>query len=168
MDILVLILFVLFSLLGLLSLVFNLPGNFIILTLCVLYGWYGGFMEITFTVIAVLAGLALLGELLEFLLGVAGAKKWRSSNAAVVGSIAGGIVGAILGVPFFFGIGALVGGLLGAFLGATVVEKARGLALREAMHSGIGAFVGKLGGMLTKAVIGCAMIVLTVVAAIGD
>jgi uncharacterized protein YqgC (DUF456 family) len=66
--------------------------------------------------------LALLGELVEFVLGIVGAKKYKSSNKAIVGSIVFGIIGGILGIPFFFGIGAAIGVFIGAFVGAFLVD----------------------------------------------
>lgn len=163
MEIFLFVLLLIFMFLGLVSLVFSLPGNFIILAACVLYGWYGGFGEITLNIILILGLLAVLGEAIEFVLGILGAKKWKSSNKGIIGSIVGGIIGAILGAPFFFGIGALIGGFSGAFLGCFIVEKLSGKNIQDSVHSGFGAFVGKLGGMVTKGIIGCAMIIISIV-----
>src|SRR5579885_2152702 len=102
MHYIIFILFLIVALVGLISLIFGFPGNFIILADSVLYGWYGGFREVTLKVVMVLVLLAILGEIFEFALGVVGAKRHRASKGAIAGSIAGGIVGGICGAPFLF------------------------------------------------------------------
>lgn len=168
MDYLILALYIIFSLAGLVSLIFGLPGNFIILGASILYGWYGGFHEVTVKTIIILIVLALAGELIEFLLGILGSKKYESSNRAIVGSIIFGIIGAILGAPFFFGIGAVVGAFAGAFAGAIIVELSQGKKMDEALKSGWGAFIGRVAGTISKGAIGIAMIAVTVVAVLNN
>jgi len=167
-DYLVLSLFIIVALMGLISHVFGFPGNFIILAGSLLLGWYGGFKEVTITVLVILLGLALLGELVEFVLGVLGAKKYKSSNKAIIGSIVFGIIGGILGIPFFLGIGAVIGAFLGAFFGAFLVEFLLEKNVDRAMKSGWGAFIGRLAGTFFKSAIGIAMIVITIVYAVGN
>lgn len=164
MDYVILAFYLLFSLAGLISLIFGLPGNFVILGASMLYGWYGGFQEITVKIIIILIVLALVGELIEFLLGILGSKKYESSNRAIVGSIIFGIIGAVLGAPFFFGIGAVVGAFAGAFAGAIIVELSQGKKMDEALKSGWGAFIGRVAGTISKGAVGVAMIAVTVIA----
>jgi uncharacterized protein YqgC (DUF456 family) len=166
MQYLVFALFLIVALVGLVSLVFGLPGNFIILADSVLYGWYGGFREITLKVIIVLVILSVLGEIFEFALGVIGAKKHRASKGAIAGSIAGGIIGGICGAPFLLGIGSVLGAFLGAFAGAFLVEFFRGKGLNQAIKSGRGAFIGRVGGTITKGAIGVVMIAIAIVSVI--
>ena len=163
-DYIIMALFLVLSLSGLVSLVFGLPGNFIILGASVLYGWYGGFREITVRVIIILVVLALAGELIEFLLGILGAKKYESSNRAVVGSIVFGIMGGIMGAPFFFGIGAVIG----AFAGAILMELTQGKKMDDAIKSGWGAFLGRVAGTISKGAVGIAMIAITVTAVLNN
>lgn len=164
MDYVILAFYLLFSLAGLISLIFGLPGNFVILGASMLFGWYGGFQEITVKIIIILIVLALAGELIEFLLGILGSKKYESSNRAVVGSIIFGIIGAVMGAPFFFGIGAVVGAFAGAFAGAIIVELSQGKKMDEALKSGWGAFIGRVAGTISKGAVGIAMIAVTVIA----
>ena len=168
MDYLILAFYIIFSLAALVSLIFGLPGTFIILGASVLFAWYGGFQEITVRTIIILIVLALFGELLEFLLGILGSKKYESSNRAIVGSIIFGIIGAVLGAPFFFGIGAVVGAFAGAFAGAIIVELTQGKKMDEALKSGWGAFIGRVAGTISKGAVGIAMIVITVVAVVNN
>ena len=166
MDYVILAFYILFSLAGLVTLIFGLPGNFIILGVSILFGWYGGFQEITVKIIIILIILALMGELIEFLFGILGSKKYESSNRAIIGSIIFGIIGAIVGAPFIFGIGAVVGAFAGAFAGAIVVELSQGKKMDEALKSGWGAFLGRVAGTISKGAVGIAMIAITVVAAL--
>ena len=168
MDYVILAFYLLFSLAGLISLIFGLPGNFVILGASMLFGWYGGFQEITVKIIIILIVLALAGELIEFLLGIAGSKKYESSNRAIVGSIIFGIIGAVLGAPFFFGLGAVVGAFAGAFAGAIIVELSQGKNMDEALKSGWGAFIGRVAGTISKGAIGIAMIAVTVAAVLNN
>ncbi len=167
-DYIVLSLFIFVAVAGLISHVFGLPGNFIILADSLLFGWYDGFNEVSVKILIILLGLALLGELVEFIVGVLGAKKYKSSNKAIVGSIVFGIIGGILGIPFFLGIGAVIGAFIGAFVGAFLVEFFLEKKVDRAMKSGWGAFVGRLAGTFFKGAIGIAMIVIVTVVYVGN
>lgn len=167
-DYLVFSLFIFVAIAGLISHVFGFPGNFIILADSILFGWYDGFKEVTIKILVVLLALALLGELVEFVLGVLGAKKYKSSNKAIVGSIVFGIIGGILGIPFFFGIGAVIGAFVGAFVGAFLVEFLLEKKVDRAVKSGWGAFIGRLGGTFFKGAIGIAMIVIVAITYLGN
>ena len=67
----------------------------------------------------VAAGLAVLGEVLEFVLGTAGSRhaggSQRGAALAIDGSLVGGIAGTALPVPI---MGTLIGACLGAFAGS--------------------------------------------------
>ena len=167
-DYLVFSLFIFVAIAGLISHVFGFPGNFIILADSILFGWYDGFKEVTIKILVVLLALALLGELVEFVLGVLGAKKYKSSNKAIVGSIVFGIIGGILGIPFFLGIGAVIGAFIGAFVGAFLVEFLLEKKVDRAVKSGWGAFIGRLGGTFFKGAIGIAMIVIVAITYLGN
>ncbi len=166
MDYVIFFLFLLVSFFGLISHVFGLPGNYIILGASILLAWYGGFHDVTVTVLFVLTALALLGELIEFVLGIYGAKKYKASNKAIIGSIVFGIAGGIMGLPFFLGIGAVIGAFIGAFVGAFLVDLFIQKKLDSAMKSGWGAFLGRMGGSISKGALGMAMIVITIVSVV--
>jgi len=166
MDYLVFIIFLVVALGGLVSLIFGLPGNFIILADSLLYGWYGGFKEITYKVTLILIILLILGEVLEYGLGILGAKKRGASKVAIIASILGGIVGAIIGAPFIFGIGSIIGAFLGAFGGAFLLEYLQGKGVDQAIESGWGAFLGRVGGAISKGFIGIMMIIIAIVSVV--
>lgn len=167
-DYLIFSLFLIVAAAGLISHIFGFPGNFIILADSILFGWYDGFNDVSVKILIILLGLALLGELVEFIVGILGAKKYKSSNKAIVGSIVFGIIGGILGIPFFFGIGAVIGAFVGAFVGAFLVEFLLEKNVDRAVKSGWGAFIGRLGGTFFKGAIGIAMIVIVAVSYLGN
>ena len=110
-----------------------LPGNWMIVGLAGLFAWLlppgdtgRGFGWPT---VAGLAGIATVGELLEFAAGAAGAAKHGSSRRAMllamVGAMVGSIAGAVVGIPVpVVGplIAAVGGGAAGAFGGAYLGE----------------------------------------------
>ena len=162
MELFVFIVLLIISIIGLASHILGLPGNFVILASAILLSWYNGFDRPEIITLIILGGLVALGEALEFLLGVIGAKKFKASNRAVVGSIVFGIIGAIWGAPLFFGFGSIIGAFVGAFFGAFIVELAVGRNLDEAINSGWGSLLGRVGGTISKAFIGIIMIIITV------
>ena len=90
MEYLVLFIFLVFSVSGLFLNIFGLPGNILILVDSILLGWYYNFQVINLKLIVLLISLAVVSEVLEFFLGIIGAKKYKSSNKSVIGSIIGG------------------------------------------------------------------------------
>ena len=122
------------------------------------------------TVVAVILGLALLGELLEFPASAMGAVKGggskRGAALALGGSVVGGMVGLAVGVPIPL-VGSLVAavlfGGLGALLGAMVGETWKGRDLDQSWRVGKSAFWGRLLGTLAKTMVGSVMVVVVFV-----
>jgi len=159
---------VLFLLLGAVCVVLvalQLPGGWIMLALAVLIEFCDGAYlpeerDQTFAwwVLGAVVGCLLLGELLEFIAGVLGAKRGGASRAGMVGSLIGGIVGALsLGgvMSIIPGVGTVLGVLLGAlagtFAGAVIGEI--GVArqtMRGSMKPAIGASIGRIMGTASK------------------
>lgn len=163
MEIIAAAIYLVLALAGIFCIFVGLPGNFIILGLSALLAWYLKFEVIKIKIIVLLFALAVLGEVAEFVLGIVGSKKRQASNRAIMGSIVFSIVGAIIFAPFVFGIGAVIGAFAGAFFGAFIVEYLRYKDIPKAVNSGKGAFLGKLGGVLVKTIIGFIMITTTLV-----
>jgi hypothetical protein len=138
-------------LLAIASLIVGLPGTLAILAIALLYAWLTGFAAVTWGTIGWLALLAAVGEGLELAaagLATAGARPSRRVTvAAVVGALAGGIVG----TPFLIGLGSLVGALAGAFAGAALAAAFEGGSLSEAGAVGVAAMKGRLLGFAAKA-----------------
>jgi uncharacterized protein YqgC (DUF456 family) len=122
---------------------------------------------ITWTTVAVLAGVAVLGEIIEFGAGAAGAAKQGASRRSVALSILGAAVGSITGlaigapVPVIGSfVMAVLGGAAGAFGGAYLGETWKGRTDEERVAAGKGAFVGRLWGTVGKLAAGAIMLAL--------
>jgi uncharacterized protein len=150
-----------FLLSGLIALFFGLPGTWMIFGATLVYGFVTDFSRVGGGMLLLLGLLTLAGEVVEYGLGIAGARRFGSSKRGIVFSILGGLVGAIVGAPLFFGFGAVLGALVGAFLGAVLIElHTYGTTeWRKALRSGWGNFLGRIAGMITKVAIAIGMIV---------
>ena len=115
--------------------------------------------------LAAAVAVAAVGELLEFLLSAAGAKRYGASRAGMVGSVLGGVIGALVGtcaipVPI---AGTLAGALMGTAVGAVIGELTTGRrALKDTARPAAGAVLGRLAGTLAK--LPCAAIVFVLLA----
>jgi uncharacterized protein YqgC (DUF456 family) len=156
------VIYVYATLLTLLNLVFwasiliGLPGAWLMVLVAVTIEWWqpGEFMFST-TTLVVAAALAMLGEVLEFTLGAAGARQAGGSRRAAALAIVGGIVGAILGtaipVPV---VGTLVGACVGAFAGSVVGDLWAKRPVVHSIEAGRGAASGRLWGTVAKMITG--------------
>jgi uncharacterized protein YqgC (DUF456 family) len=164
------VLLILSCLIGWLTTLITLPGNWIIAGLAALFAWLipieaGG--GISWTVVAVLVGLAVVGEIVEFGAGAAGAAKQgaskRSVALAMLGAAIGSMVGLGIGLPIpILGslIMAVLGGAGGAFAGAYVGESWKGRPVEDRVAAGRGAFAGRIWGTVGKLVVGMIMLVI--------
>lgn len=153
--------------LAVLSNLFTLPGNWILLALTALFAFLipaEAARGIGWTTVFVLLGLAVLGELIEFFAGAAGAAKRGASRRAVLLAVVGGMAGSIAGATIGLGIpviGSLIaavgGGAFGAFLGAFLGEVWAGRTSQESLESGKAALIGRLLGTLGKTAVGAVM-----------
>ena len=121
-----------------------------------------GFAKISWPVLAILLGMALVGEGLELLAGFYGAKHWGASKKGMLGALVGAVLGAVLLSPLLFLVGALLGAFLGAFIGAFLVEYFFDRDANRALRSGLGAFLGRMGGILAKGALAVAMTALII------
>lgn len=144
--------------LSLMLIFLSLPGTWVILALAGLWGFFSGAPEFHWQFFFMLAGLAGLGELVEFLAGYFGSKRYGGSNKGSVGGMIGAVTGAILCTPFFFGFGALPGALAGSFAGTYIMEKSGGMGNNGAIKAAYGATLGRFGGFVVKLGIGMCMV----------
>jgi uncharacterized protein YqgC (DUF456 family) len=126
-----------------------MPGPLLILAGAVLWAFATGFEALGWGRLAILAALAALGFVLDFLAGALGARRYGASRWGIVGAVAGAVVGLFLG-PF--------GLVLGCVAGAVVGELLRGADLRGSVRSGLGALVGLLAGLVADLVVSVTMI----------
>jgi hypothetical protein len=149
-----------FCLLALVSLVFGLPGTFLIVAAALVYAWATGFATVHWSTIGWLLLMALIGEGVELLAGSVSAAGARPSRRVTIGVLAGGFIGGIVGTPFLFGIGSLIGALIGAFGGAALAVASEGGSVGSALTTGLAAMRGRLLGFVLKASIAVVMVVL--------
>jgi hypothetical protein len=126
-----------------------LPGAPILFLGLLLCAWAENFRYVGVGTLLLLAGMAVLSYLVEYIASILGAKKFGGSNRAMLGAALGGIVGMFLGVP---------GILLGPFVGAVLGELSLQRSLDQASRAGFGTVVGLAVGIAGKFAIGIAML----------
>ncbi|HEX8693203.1 MAG TPA: DUF456 domain-containing protein [Longimicrobium sp.] len=149
---------------GLLLIPLGLPGTWLQVVALVAYGWATDFATVGWPSIAVVAVLATVAEVLEFMLGGRFAQKYGGSRRAGWGAIFGGLIGAFVGLPIPI-LGSVVGAFLGAFAGAAVLEMTKNPEWRPAMRVGWGAFLGRLAAVALKSGIGVAIAAIALLSA---
>jgi uncharacterized protein YqgC (DUF456 family) len=108
----------------------------------------------------------MLGEVLEFMLGAAGARQAGASKRAAALAIAGGILGAIIGTPFPIPVaGTLIGACVGAFAGSLLGDLWARRPLLHSVEAGRGAAVGRFWGTIAKMFVGGAIVLMLGIAA---
>jgi uncharacterized protein YqgC (DUF456 family) len=153
------------------SILFLVPGNWIMVFVSALFYLFmpeqnGKGLSLTVLVIAIL--LAGLGELVEALGSSAGAAKKGASRRAMILALLGtfllSVIGATVATPVLppLGtiLGAILGGSVGAYLGAYAGEVWKGNLEVDRMEIGRAAFVGRLLGVVGKLAIGVVILVM--------
>lgn len=120
--------------------------------------WFGaffyailtGFEEITWKLLLIFALLTVFSIIIENIGNVYGAKKFGATKWGIAGSIAGSIAG--------FFLGGAIGLIVGPVVGTIIFEMIGGKNYAGALKSGLGNFVGFVGGTLMKGIIGIIMI----------
>lgn len=157
MHLLSLVLFLAISLVGLLLIPIGVPGTFIVVAASGLVGIMTGWEVVNLSLFLIFLGLAVFGEVGDYLFSIASGKKYGATKQSLAGSFVGAIVGSILGLPLPL-IGNLLGAFLGAFVGAFFIEFVMGSDLSQALKSGVGVLFGKLFGSIVKVVIGIGIV----------
>ncbi len=140
--------------------IFSLPANWVVLAFVILWKLTGDPGLLSWQFVGVLALIASVGELIEFIAQYYGGKRSGSSTRGGVGGLVGAIIGAILGAPFFLGLGALAGALAGAWAGCLIIEMGQGRQFPEANKAALGTMWGKFFGTVAKLGLGVLMVVL--------
>jgi len=149
---------------GLVLVPLGLPGLWIMVGGILLYGWLTDFRSLSVALIAIVLGLALLGEIIESWLGFRFAKRYGGSSRSGWGALVGGIVGAIVGVPIPV-IGSVIGAFLGSFVGAALFEYTASRSLDVATRAGWGSVVGRAAAAAAKIALGLIIAVIAAFAA---
>lgn len=164
--------FAIFALLCVGLVVVGLPGAWIMIAAAIAIDLLDGlwlpagapltFHPLTIAAAAIVAGI---GELLEFLLSAAGAKRFGASGRGMLGSVVGGVLGALGGTVILPIAGTIMGALIGTAAGAILGELSHGnRTLRDTARPATGAVVGRLLGTLAKLPCAALVAVILVVA----
>lgn len=138
----------------------GLGGSFIVLGLAAIHAVATGFDPITWQWLLILLGLALLGELIEFLIGTFYVAQKGATRWGVFAAFVGGLVGAILGNNVVPVLGAVLGSFAGAFGGAVLGEYYQNQKLEPSLRVGAHAFMGRILATVVKHVIALVMVFL--------
>ena len=114
------------------------------------WGWVGVFV-----------GLALVGEVIEFLSGQWGTRRFGGSRRAGWGALIGGLVGAVVGGIPIPVIGSIVMSFVGTFVGAVIGEMSAQRAGPD-VRVGMGAVLGRALGVATKLALGILILIASV------
>ena len=162
------------AVIGWLTQLVGLPGNWIVVVAAALYAAsFSGESRLTlsWTTVVALVLLAVLGEVVEFVAGAMGVTKAggsrRGALLALVGSLVGGVIGLAVGVPIPV-VGSLAAAILfggmGALVGAFIGESWKGNDFDTSLQIGRAAFVGRVVGTLGKLIVGAVMLVVLLAA----
>jgi uncharacterized protein len=143
---------------SLLLTILGLGGNFFILALGFLYAAITGFQDVGWGLLLILLGLAVLGEVIESLLGLVYVAAKGATRYGVGGAFVGGLVGATAGSSVLPVIGTILGSFLGAFVGAMFGEYLRERRMEPSLRIGWHAFAGKMLATLIKFALGVEMV----------
>lgn len=165
MDVLAIVILATAIVVGLFLIPLGLPGLWVMVGGILAYGWLTDFRSISVAAIAIVLGIAFLGEVIESWLGFRFAKRYGGSGRSGWGALIGGLVGAVIGVPIPI-IGSVIGAFLGSFIGAAVFEYSASRHLGVASRAGWGAVVGRAAAAAAKVALGVVIAVIGLFAAL--
>jgi len=126
-----------------------LPGVPLVFAGLFIGAWIDDFQTVGWATVSVLAALAFVGWIVDFVASAVGARYLGASSRAFWGATAGAVVGIFFGVP---------GMLLGPFLGAVLGELSGGRDLVRSGRAGLGAWLGMVLATAIKLAIAFLMI----------
>lgn len=132
-----------------------LPGTLFVLAGLVLGAWIDDFHRVGVFAVTVIAVLAVLSWLMDYVAALLGARRAGASGEAIAGAAIGTVAGIFMGF-----IGVLFMPLVGAAVGEFIARRNH----QQALRVGIATWLGMLAGMLAKFVLAFAMIGVFVVA----
>ncbi len=121
-----------------------LPGTALVLAGIALGAWLDDFTRVKWWVVAIIAVLAVVAWVTDYLATVMGAKKAGASTLAIIGAALGTIVGIFMG---------LVGVLFMPFVGAVIGELIAQKSAKQAAKVGLATWLGLLIGTVVKLVL---------------
>lgn len=126
-----------------------LPGTLLVLAGIVLGAWIDDFTRVGWLAVSVVAVLAVVAWVLDYLSAVWGAQRVGASRQAVTGAAIGTVAGLFMGL-----VGIFIMPLVGAAIGEWMASRSHTGAMRVGVATGVGLIVG----MLAKVVLAFMMI----------
>ena len=160
MEVVGMIFFWIFLIVGVIVIPFGIAGTFIIVADALIYGIITGFKDITLSFIGLLLAIAVIMEVVEAAFGAVLAKKYGGNKWAMAGAVIGGFIGAVIGTPVTPIVGTLIGAFIGAFLGAALLQGLTTNKWDNALLVGLGAFFGAISGKISKIIIAIIMVIM--------
>lgn len=152
--------FILIMFVGIYMSLFGLPGTVVIFANVLAYAALNGFDRIGFKVLLFLLIFSIIGEMIDFLMGITDSLAPLPSKKLFVVSAASAIAGSFILTPFLFGLGTFGGFFLGCFAGIMVTEFIRQSKLQAPFKASNHAIFVMIGGKLAK---GCVSLIMIVV-----
>jgi hypothetical protein len=118
-----------------------LPGSLLLVLGVFLLAWAGNFAVLGWPTVIAAAVIGIAIGAVDYAAGMLGAKAFGASRWAVIGSVAGLVVGLFLGLP---------GILLGPAVGAVALEYLKDPDFAKAARAGTGVLVGFVVGSILK------------------
>ena len=125
---------------GMLGAFLPLPGLLFMFIISLIFGFVDKFQHLQPWELGVLAGIAIISMINDYLSGMLGAKYGGAAQKSMLFGIIGMILGLIIFPPF--------GGLIGVFVGILIAEIIRGNSQEKAVRAATGGLVGSIVGMV--------------------
>jgi uncharacterized protein YqgC (DUF456 family) len=126
-----------------------LPGVPLVFAGLFVGAWVGQFESVGWATLGLLAALAAIAWIVDFVAGALGARYLGASSRSFWGATIGAVIG------LFFG---LAGILLGPFVGAVIGEMSGGAGMLRSGRAGLGAWLGMVFATAAKLAIAFLMI----------
>ena len=126
-----------------------LPGTALVLAGIVLGAWIDDFTRVGPVALTVVAVLAVLAWVLDYVAAALGARRVGASRQAVIGATLGTVLGLFAGL-----VGVLVLPLVGAAAGEWLARR----DAEQDWRAGVGTWLGLLAGLLAKLVLAFMMV----------
>lgn len=142
---------------GLILTIIGLPGNMIIMIIALGYGYYEGFVQYTYTFLAMIALIYLMAEGIEFLAAAISGKKEKAATETLVAAFAGAVLGAVLGTAVLPLFGSMAGAAAGAFAASYVIQYWKTKDSQRSFAVAKSIMLGQITGMVIKVIFGAGM-----------
>jgi len=137
-----------------------LPGMPLMFVGMLLVAWLGHFQTISLTVVFLLAALAVIALIADFVAGALGAKRVGASKLAIIGATIGTVAG-LFTAPFGLIIGPFAGAAIGEYLhqqNSSATGDTQEAQLAQAAKVGIHTWIGMAVGIGIKVALAFVML----------